>query len=76
MTCRQNKNQRIGGIAAQARSKKFRAQKIRWKFLASIFWDRIGILLIDYFPKGQTVNAEYFLCLLVQLEDILKENAA
>jgi len=32
-----------------------------------------GILLIDYLPKGQTINAEYYSFLLVQLKDILKE---
>jgi histone-lysine N-methyltransferase SETMAR len=32
-----------------------------------------GILLIDYLPKGQTVNMEYYSSLLVQLKDILKE---
>jgi hypothetical protein len=42
------------------------------KFLASIFWDKYGILLIDYLPKGQTINTEYYLFLLVQLNDILK----
>jgi len=30
-------------------------------------------LLTDYLPKGQTINAEYYSSLLVQLEDILKE---
>jgi len=43
--------------------------KIRWKFF---FWDQDGILLIDYLPKGQTINAEYCSSLLVQLKDILK----
>ena len=37
------------------------------------FWDQDGILLIDYIPKGQTINAEYHSSLLVQLRDILKE---
>ena len=32
-----------------------------------------GILLIDYLPKGQIINAEYYSSLLVQLKDILKE---
>ena len=36
------------------RSKIFRVQKSHGKVLASIFWDRDGILLIDYLPKGQT----------------------
>ena len=51
----------------------FWVQKSAGKFLTSIFWDRDGILLIDYLPKGQTINAEYYWSLLVQLKDILKE---
>jgi len=50
------------------RPKKFRVQKS-----ASIFWDQNGIILIDYLPNGQTINAEYYSSLLVQLKDILKE---
>ena len=38
-----------------------------------MFWDQDGILLIVYLPKGQTINAEYYSSLLVQLKDILKE---
>jgi hypothetical protein len=41
--------------------------------LASIFWDQDGIILIDYLPKGQTINAEYYSSLQVQLKDIFKE---
>jgi len=48
-------------------------QKSAGKVLASIFWDQDGILLIDYLPKDQTFNAEYYSSLLVQLKDILKE---
>jgi len=55
------------------RPQKIRMQKSARKVLASIFWDRDGILLIDYLPKGQTINAEYYSFLLVQLKDILKE---
>ena len=54
------------------RPKEFRVQKSAVKVLASIFWDQGGILLIDYLPKGQIINAEYYLSLLVQLKDILK----
>jgi len=43
------------------------------KVLTSIFWDQGGIVLIFYLPKGQTINAEYYLSLLVQLKGILKE---
>jgi len=55
------------------RSKNFRVQKSSGKFLASIFWKQDGILLTDYLPKGQTINAEYYLSLLVKLKDFLKE---
>jgi len=47
--------------------KKFRMQKSTGKVLALIFWDQDGIVLIGYLPKGQTINAEYYLSLLVQL---------
>ena len=43
------------------------------KFSPRFFGDQDGILLIDYLPKGQTINAEYCSSLLVQLKDILKE---
>jgi len=55
------------------RPKKFRVQKTAGEVLASIFWDQDGILLIYYLPKGQTINAECYSSLLVQLKDILKE---
>ena len=46
---------------------------MRWKILASFFWDQDGILLIYYLPKSQTIKAEYYSSLLVQLKDTLKE---
>ena len=55
------------------RPKKFRVQKAARKVLASIFWDQVGILLVDYLPKGKIINAEYYSSLLVQLKKILKE---
>ena len=52
---------------------KFLVQKSAGKVFASIFWDQDGILLIDYIPKGQTINAGYYSSLLVQFKDTLKE---
>jgi len=60
------------GHSGSHRPKKFRVQKSAGKFLASIFWDQDGILLIYYLPKGQTINLEYYSSLMVQLKDILK----
>jgi len=59
--------------SGSARPKKFRVQKSNAKVLVSIFWDQDGILLIEYLPKGQTINSEYYSSLLVQMKDILKE---
>jgi len=70
---KQSKNQWSGRIAAQPVPKKFRVQKIRCKSSRLDFWDQDGILLIDYFPKGQTINTEYYSSLLVQLKATLKE---
>ena len=42
-------------------------------FSPRFFWDQDGILLIDYLPKVPTINAGYYLSLLVQMNDILKE---
>ena len=58
------------------RPKNFRVQKSAGKVLASIFLDQDSILFIDYLPKGQTINAEYYSSLLVQLKDILKYKRA
>jgi len=43
------------------------------KFSPRFFGNQYGILLIHCPPKGQTINAEYYSSLLVQLKDILKE---
>jgi len=48
-------------------------QKSSGKALTLIFWDQDGIFFIYYLPKGQTINAEYYSSLLVQLKNILKE---
>jgi len=43
------------------------------KFSRTFFWDQDNILLIDYLPNGQTINAEYYSSLLVKLNDTVKE---
>jgi len=72
MTLRQSNNQWSGGIAAHP-APKIPSAEICWKISRLGFWDQDGIILIDYLPKGQTINAEYYSSLLVQLKDILKE---
>jgi len=75
MTRRQSNNQWSGGIAAFPAPKKFRVQKSAGNFSLGFFFNQDSILYIDYLPKGQTINAEYYSSLLVQLKYILKEKS-
>jgi hypothetical protein len=63
---------KINGVAAQWHTPppKNPSAKIRWK---NSCLD--GILLIGYLPKSQTINAEYYSSLLVQLKYIWSKNA-
>jgi len=72
MTRRQSNNQWSGGMAAYP-APKIPSAKIHWKSSRLEFCDPDGILLIHYLPKDQTINAEYYSSLLVQLKDTLKE---
>jgi len=72
MSPRQSNNQWSGGIAAHPTRKHSECKNLLEKF-SSRFFEINGILLIDYLPKGQTINAEYYSSLLVQLKNILKE---
>ncbi|GBP34508.1 Histone-lysine N-methyltransferase SETMAR [Eumeta japonica] len=49
--------------------KKFKVQKSASKLMATIFWDSEGVLLIDYLPKGTTMNGQYYANLLAQARD-------
>jgi len=67
-------NQWSGGIAVHpAPPKNSECKNPLEKFSPRFFWDQDGILLIDYLPKGQTINAEYYSSLPMQLKDTLKE---
>jgi hypothetical protein len=38
-------------------SKKFKMGKPAGKLMAMVFWDRKGVLLMDFMEKGPTINA-------------------
>ena len=73
MTRRQSNNQWSSGIAANPTPKYSKCKKLLEKLSPQFFWDQDRILLIDYLPRGQTINTEYYSSLLVQVKDILKE---
>jgi hypothetical protein len=55
--------------SSSPRPTKCRVQKSTGKVLISIFWHQDGAFLIDYLPKVQTINVEYYSSLLVQLKE-------
>jgi hypothetical protein len=73
MTRRKNNNQWTGSIENHPAPKNSECKNPLEIFSLRSFWDQDGILLIEYLPKAQTMNAEYYLSLLVKLKDILKE---
>jgi hypothetical protein len=48
--------------------KKFKTQKSSSKVLASVFWDKDGILLVDYLENGASITAKYYVALLGKLK--------
>ena len=40
--------------------KKFKQTLSVQKVMCTVFWDRKGILLIDFLPRGETVNADHY----------------
>ena len=57
----------------EIRPKRPKTQQSAGKVMASVFWDMHGILLIDFLPKGQTINSDYYIPLLARLEDAIKK---
>lgn len=53
--------------------KKAMVVKSAGKVMASVFWDADGILMIDYLPKGQTINGEYYANLLDKLHQCIQQ---
>ncbi len=47
--------------------KKAKVQASVGKVMATVFWDAKGILLIEYMPKGKTINAEAYQKTLINL---------
>ncbi len=44
------------------------------KRMASMFWDYRGIVLIDWLPEKVTVNSDYYIQVLSNLKEQIKEN--
>ncbi|MCP4996923.1 MAG: hypothetical protein GY934_24570 [Gammaproteobacteria bacterium] len=52
---------------------KARAVQSAGKRMASVFWDEEGILLIDWLPEKETINSDYYIEVLTNLKEAIKE---
>ena len=52
---------------------KARAAKSAGKVMATIFWDARGTILVDYLPRNQTMNGQYYAELLTRLRIAIRE---
>ena len=59
--------------AGESRPKRPKTQQWAGKVMATLFWDAHGILFIDYFEKGKTINSDYYIALLGQLSAEIKK---
>lgn len=44
------------------------------KRMAVVFWDKGGILQIDWLPKGDTINSQYYIACLERLRNTVKKD--
>lgn len=54
------------------KKRKFKVTQSAKKIMASVFWDRKGVLLIDFMPTGTTINAAAYCETLEKLKKAIK----
>jgi len=70
----ESKQQSMQWIGANSPTpKKARTVPSAGKLMGTFFWDSEGIILIDYLPRGQTMNGAYYAGLLGKLKAAIKE---
>ena len=50
------------------RSKKFKSQQSAGKVLVTVFWDSVGVILVDFMSKRATINSDVYIDTLKKLK--------
>ena len=50
------------------RSKKFKSQQSAGKVMVTVFWDSVGVILIDFMSKGTTIDSDVYINTLKKLK--------
>jgi hypothetical protein len=53
---------------------KFKTRKSSSKVLVSVFWDKAGVLLVDYLEKGATITVKCYIAHLNKLKQQMVSN--
>ena len=56
--------------------KEFYAVSSAGKLLASVFWDKRGVIHVDFLPCGATINSEYYCRVLSDVQTCLRKKTA
>ena len=49
-------------------SKKFKSQQSAGKVMVTVFWDSVGVILVDFMSKGTTINSDVYINTLKKLK--------
>jgi hypothetical protein len=49
-----------------SKPRKFKQTLSTWKIMATVFWDRKGVLLVEFLPQVTTINAESYCATLIR----------
>ena len=49
-------------------SKKFKSQKFAGKAMVTVFWDSVGVILVDFMSKRATINSNVYIDTLKKLK--------
>ena len=50
------------------RLKKFKSQQSAGKVMVTVFWDSVGVILVDFTSKGATINSDVYIDTLEKLK--------
>jgi len=55
--------------------KKFKMLPSAGKVMCTVFWDRNGVILLDFLEPGQTINSDLYITTLTKLEARISSQA-
>ena len=50
------------------RLKKFKSQQSAGKVMVTVFWDSVGVILVDFMSKGATISSDVYMDTLKKLK--------